>query len=272
MRRQKMKMGTCSALRKIAFTVGKEETDAFQKQQEELAEHSLPHLLRVKKTVGLHEMVVIWYEQSSDQDEFLTELQLAHPALDHQHYKDLEAKNYKQYTHDALLPTAPAQPGLVMWGRKRNDAVMVVSDIEVTYNLQDERELAADGFEKLPENLLDLGFGDMFIWIKKINRNLETNVENEETILNELKAARKELKKREDDPILLDKIKALKLRLEKVKQESDFRDEYKDDPCVSRCLYLMTRAPRRWRGVVCTYPRHAIAATTIHARRRPFDD
>ena len=43
-------------------------------------------------------------------------------------------------------------------------------------------------------------------------------------------AARKELKKREDDPILLDKIKALKLRLEKVKQESDFRDEYKDDP------------------------------------------
>ncbi len=236
MRRQKMKMGTCSALRKIAFTVGKEETDQFQKQQDELAEHSLPHLLRVKKTVGLHEMVVIWYEQSSDQDEFLTELQLAHPALDHQHYKDLEEKNYKQYTHDALLPTAPAQPGLVMWGRKRNDAVMVVSDIEVTYNLQDERELAADGFEKLPENLLDLGFGDMFIWVKKINRNLETNVENEETILNELKAARKELKKREDDPILLDKIKALKLRLEKVKQESDFRDEYKDDPCVLQCL------------------------------------
>ena len=142
MRRQKMKMGTCSALRKIAFTVGKEETDAFQKQQEELAEHSLPHLLRVKKTVGLHEMVAIWYEQSSDQDEFLTELQLAHPALDHQHYKDLTEKNYRQYTHDALLPTAPAQPGLVMWGRKRSDAVMVVSAIEVTYNLQDERERA----------------------------------------------------------------------------------------------------------------------------------
>ena len=111
-----------------------------------------------------------------------------------------------------------------------------MSAIEVTYNLQDERELAADGFEKLPENLLDLGFGDMYIWIKKINRNLETNVENEETILNELKAARKELKKREDDPILLDKIKALKLRLEKVKQESDFRDEYKDDPFLCSVL------------------------------------
>ena len=49
----------------------------------------------------------------------------AHPALDHQHYKNLEEKNYRQYTHDALLPTAPAQPGLVMWGRKRSDAVMV---------------------------------------------------------------------------------------------------------------------------------------------------
>ena len=55
----------------------------------------------------------------------------AHPALDHQHYKDLTEKNYKQYTHDALLPTAPAQPGLVMWGRKRSDAVMVVSAVEV---------------------------------------------------------------------------------------------------------------------------------------------
>jgi hypothetical protein len=114
----------------------------------------------------------------------------------------------------------------------------------VTYNLQDERELAADGFEKLPENLLDLGFGDMYIWIKKINRNLETNVENEETILNELKAARKQLKEREDDPILLDKIKALKLRLEKVKQESDFRDEYKDDPWLSVSVVSSTPSLR----------------------------
>ena len=80
--------------------------------------------------------------------------------------------------------------------------------------------------------------GDSFATASVPHRNLETNVENEETILNELKAARKELKKREDDPILLDKIKALKLRLEKVKQESDFRDEYKDDPCVLQCYFL----------------------------------
>ncbi len=145
----------------------------------------------------------------------------------------------------------------------------VVAAIEVTYNLQDERELAADGFEKLPENLLDLGFGDMYIWIKKINRNLETNVENEETILNELKAARKQLKEREDDPILLDKIKALKLRLEKVKQESDFRDEYKDDP-YTQCLASATPSPRRllaasmaWSGVRHRRDRDRRAKTTL---------
>ena len=51
--------------------------------------------------------------------------------MEHQHYKNLEEKNYRQYTHDALLPTAPAQPGLVMWGRKRSDAVMVVAAVEV---------------------------------------------------------------------------------------------------------------------------------------------
>ena len=87
------------------------------------------------------------------------------------------------------------------------------------------------------------------------HRNLETNVENEETILNELKAARKELKKREDDPILLDKIKALKLRLEKVKQESDFRDEYKDDPYALQCLVRRLNARGR--------PRYADPADEI---------
>jgi len=87
-------------------------------------------------------------------------------------------------------------------------------------------------------------------------RNLETNVENEETILNELKAARKELKKREDDPILLDKIKALKLRLEKVKQESDFRDEYKDDPYALQCLARRLDARGR--------PRYADPADESH--------
>ena len=89
------------------------------------------------------------------------------------------------------------------------------------------------------------GHGDRVATVSIKHRNLETNVENEETILNELKAARKELKKREDDPILLDKIKALKLRLEKVKQESDFRDEYKDDPYVSQCLVRRLNARGR---------------------------
>ena len=55
-------------------------------------------------------------------------------------------------------------------GRISAGNAQVVAAVEVTYNLQDERELAADGFEKLPENLLDLGFGDMYIWVKKINR------------------------------------------------------------------------------------------------------
>ena len=87
---------------------------------------------------------------------------------------------------------------------------------------------------RTPRECTSMGFATASV----PRRNLETNVENEETILNELKAARKELKKREDDPILLDKIKALKLRLEKVKQESDFRDEYKDDPCVGQCYFL----------------------------------
>ena len=87
--------------------------------------------------------------------------------------------------------------------------------------------------------------GDRVATASVPRRNLETNVENEETILNELKAARKELKKREDDPILLDKIKALKLRLEKVKQESDFRDEYKDDPYALQCLVRRLNARGR---------------------------
>ena len=66
-------------------------------------------------------------------------------ALDHQHYKDLAEKNYRQYTHDALLPTAPAQPGLVMWGRKRSDAVMVVAAVEVLTQRMLKLILRVDG-------------------------------------------------------------------------------------------------------------------------------
>jgi len=230
MRRQKMKMGACTALRKFKFTVGKDETDLFAERQTELSDNSLPHFVRVKKTVGLHDQIVIWFEQSMDQDEFITDVIIAHPSEDHPSYMDLSSKGYTPYSHPKLNSDKGSDPGFVIWARKRKDAVYVVSSLEVSYSAKDEQNLEADGYERLPENLTTFNFGDMYVWVKKINRNAETAVENEETIIQELRAARKELRKRQDDPILIDRVKGLRLRLEKVKEQSDFRDAYKDDP------------------------------------------
>ncbi|KAH8093405.1 hypothetical protein JL720_4537 [Aureococcus anophagefferens] len=194
MRRQKLKMGAATAIRSIRFTVGKEETDAFKEKQEQFAADSLPHYIRVKKTIGLHTQIAIWIEPSADQDEFLTDVQIAHSSPENEFYKDLSQ-------------------------RKRKDAVFVVASIEVSYTLRDEQNFAADGYEKIDKNLTNFNFGDMFLWVKKINRNAEAENDNEESIFHELRATRKEIRKRPDDPILVQREKGLKARLEKSELE-----------------------------------------------------
>mmetsp|Transcript_15226 Transcript_15226/g.52795 ORF Transcript_15226/g.52795 Transcript_15226/m.52795 type:complete len:1495 (+) Transcript_15226:68-4552(+) len=230
MRRQKLKMGAATAIRSIRFTVGKEETDAFKEKQEQFAADSLPHYIRVKKTIGLHTQIAIWIEPSADQDEFLTDVQIAHSSPENEFYKDLGARGYAAYTHPKLQAEKGSDPGFVIWGKKRKDAVFVVASIEVSYTLRDEQNFAADGYEKIDKNLTNFNFGDMFLWVKKINRNAEAENDNEESIFHELRATRKEIRKRPDDPILVQREKGLKARLEKVKEYADYRDAFKEDP------------------------------------------
>ncbi|KAH8052957.1 hypothetical protein JL721_10777 [Aureococcus anophagefferens] len=230
MRRQKLKMGAATAIRSIRFTVGKEETDAFKEKQEQFAADSLPHYIRVKKTIGLHTQIAIWIEPSADQDEFLTDVQIAHSSPENEFYKDLSQRGYAAYTHPKLQAEKGSDPGFVIWGKKRKDAVFVVASIEVSYTLRDEQNFAADGYEKIDKNLTNFNFGDMFLWVKKINRNAEAENDNEESIFHELRATRKEIRKRPDDPILVQREKGLKARLEKVKEYADYRDAFKEDP------------------------------------------
>ncbi|KAH8061142.1 hypothetical protein JL722_4441 [Aureococcus anophagefferens] len=207
MRRQKLKMGAATAIRSIRFTVGKEETDAFKEKQEQFAADSLPHYIRVKKTIGLHTQIAIWIEPSADQDEFLTDVQIAHSSPENEFYKDLSQRGYAAYTRSSRR--RGSDPGFVIWGKKRKDAVFVVASIEVTST--------------------NFNFGDMFLWVKKINRNAEAENDNE-SIFHELRATRKEIRKRPDDPILVQREKGLKARLEKVKEYADYRDAFKEDP------------------------------------------
>ena len=56
-----------------------------------------------------------------------------------------------------------------------------MSSIEVSYTIKDEQNFQADGYEKMANNLTCFNFGDMYLWVKKINRNAQADVDNEDT-------------------------------------------------------------------------------------------
>ena len=232
-RRQKLKLGAVVAVRAIKFTVGVAETEQFADKQRALVARNAPHYSRLAKTVGLHTQTVVWTEETMDQDEFVTELVLSHPSEDHALHQDdysMKRKGYVATRHDELQARVPTEPGLVVWTRKRPEAVHVVQRIEVSYTATDATILQNDGYERIEQSLAGFGFGDMHFWLKKANRNKPPVAENKTSLLQELKQARRLLDKHPGDPIVLHQQAAIMQRLSVVDEHEEFTNKYKGEP------------------------------------------
>ena len=235
-RRQQLKIGAVTVLRGIQFTVGKEETESFATKQNSFANRSLPHYTRLRKTIGLTTQIVIWIEETAHQDDFITDLELAATNEDHPLYKDYYTENkdnWIQYTHTALVAAGEdgSASGFAIWGRKRSKAVYAISSLAVSYTVHDEEVLVQNGYNKVETCLSEFGFGEnLYLWIKRVNRNVEPKLESEATVLQELKHVQKELKQRPNDESAIERQKNLAKRLQKVREEQDYRDKYKSDP------------------------------------------
>lgn len=231
-RRQKMKIGTLTALRAIRFTVGTEETAEFSEQQSTLASRTLPHYIRLQKTIGVKEQIVVWVEETADQDQFVTDLELAATNVEHQLYCDKRHRGWERYMHDKLKNTTPEDPGFAVWVRRRADAVYAIVALDIAYTAKDEEVLADDGYSKVEPSLENFGvnFGVISFWIKKVNRNAIPKFENQETLAKELKQVRRELNIRPNDQVAQAREKRLLDRIDKLREDTQYRDQFREDP------------------------------------------
>lgn len=93
------------ALRSIRFTVGPDETAAYEKKQQILKEQGKPHCVKIGRNMGLTTAVYMWTEMSHNRDDWITELQLskAVPSAEDPEdpmYKDLASEGYVKFTHE----------------------------------------------------------------------------------------------------------------------------------------------------------------------------
>jgi len=174
---------------------------------------------------------VVWVEETADQSEFISELQLGHTDKSNALYKkDLAKKSaWRAFTHDKLQAATATEPGFVIWAAKKPDATFVVAGMAVSYTRLEEDMLTQDGFARLEPSLKDFGFADSHLWVRMADRNAAPVIESAEAIGKELQRARKELRKRPDDPLLQDRKKQLDHKLEASRVDEEFRNRYKDN-------------------------------------------
>ena len=241
-RRQKIKSGQVEAIRSLRFTVGTEETNAFETKNVKLAADGLAHFKRMEKGIGQHTQIVVWIEKTIDQDEFITDLQLSHTDPDNEHYKDLKRKGFACVEHENMKGAQVTDPSFRIWLAKNKGSSHAIAEIEVSYTSAEEEDLFRDGWQKLEENMTVFGFGDMHVWLKRMERTSVPQVENTQHILHELKEVRKLAKRSPEDDNLKNMEANLRKRLEKAQVAEDERNMYDDAPVKYSIEFLALNA------------------------------
>jgi hypothetical protein len=67
-------------------------------------------------------------------------------------------------------------PSFKVWYQRQKDSKHGIADLNISYTSAEEEDFFREGFQKLPDNLNEFGFGDMHVWIKLIERTCVTLV------------------------------------------------------------------------------------------------
>jgi len=189
-KRMKIKGGQVEAIRFMKFTVGSEESDKFTAKQAKLQADGMPFFRRVSREIGLHDQIVIWIEKTVDQEEFLTDIEVAHTDQDHDAYINLREEGWDRSGHDRMMGVGTNDPQFCVW-MFRNEKKMPIGDINLSYSMADEEELEREGFEIIETNLNVFGFGDMNLWVRRLERASVPVFVNSAHVAKELMEARK---------------------------------------------------------------------------------
>jgi hypothetical protein len=171
-KRMKVKGGQVEAIRHIKFTVGNHETDDFTAKQSKLQSEGMPFFRRIGREIGLHDQIVIWVEKTVDQEEFLTDLELAHTDPENPNYVNLLEEGWERSGHPKMRGESPNDPFFCVWFYKggENSENLPIGDLNLSYTLGEEEELTREGYEMIDISFVEFGFGDMNLWIRRVER------------------------------------------------------------------------------------------------------
>ena len=229
-KRMKIKGGQVEAIRAIKFTVGSTETDEFTAKQSSLQSQGMPFFRRIGREIGLHDQIVIWVEKTVDQDEFITSLEMSHTNQEHDLYINLLDEGWERSGHPKMRGENPNDPSFCLWYFKAGPPDMPIGDLNLSYTLADEEELMKEGFEMLETSFLEFGFGDMNLWIRKVERAAVPTFANSAHVAKELHECRKMLSKNPDDENLIEMEEKLQRKLHAAQVHEDESRENMDNP------------------------------------------
>jgi len=227
----RVKTGRPAAIRSIKFTVGLEETNEFADHNAKMKAEGLPHFIRMEKGIGMNAPITLWYEQTIDQDEFITDIVLSHSSPDHPLYVDMSGSGFTPVVHPLMQGADNLDPCIIMWIERNKFVLEGIKDINVSFSSTDEAALTNEGYVKLKDGeMAPYGFGEMYMWVRKESRNALPAVESSEVVARELREVRKLAKKRPDDPAIADMVKRLEVKLGKAQAAEDEARKNVDNP------------------------------------------
>ena len=154
----------------LQFTVGIEETDEFASRNLKQQGKGRPFFERVKRGLGVNDQIILWVLKGNDHDNFITEILPAsmthgHDKFIHGHKMDLSL-----IAHKNMKASKTHEPSMGIWYSTDQSQQRIISDVDISYTRDDERELSKERYVMLAIDLSDLGLASAHFHIRYTDR------------------------------------------------------------------------------------------------------
>lgn len=157
-------------IKAIKFSMGKEETEYFKRQNDHLQSKGLPFFTRMERSLG--NQLYLWTQNTFDHTHFITHLALSHIDPENEHHLNLRKEKYESLSYEPMKLEL-----LYKVDRHRSKGIKAIA---LSLNEQEENRLMIDGYEKLEPSLECFELPDTYLWIQKVEKvkkKAETNVD-----------------------------------------------------------------------------------------------
>ena len=228
----------------IVFTVGKKETNKFQAENASRRDSGESCFIRVKNDIGSKEnIVVIWIKLLSERSEFMTDLVLSCTRRNHEHFFFGDKDGYSIIAHPGMRGISASDPALCLWFKKDIKKHRHISDLRVSYTIEERNHLKKKNYEMLPLCLSKFGLGYANIWILWTSCQI-IRLTSSDHIEKELKDYNAMLARSPDDPILIKMVGEAERRLRDAQlQEEDHSKDIPGDSLIyTRNFLALTKS------------------------------